>query len=625
MSDTLMFIAVDFHRLWCAFSGNPKWNLSLKSPIVSLYLWSDTHFHQVPIATVAKGALRHISSSTALAVRTKSSIIQAEDHILLSSLFIGINKYGVYAMPSLVEEGSIMSESSIPLLPGNVNPTLSPEVGTSTEELGHIYLPIKTNTHLYPLHPHLGNPFSKFLTAVPPKPPVHQHQSSEQVDRKDPSWLSRFLMSPVFSVFMSSITATVVTILIIGFMAKRLPNLTAHPPEPVSRGSVNGSSTKSAPLEEASNVDRSPQVSTVSDTSVSCNSQVTVGKITIDTNAVLGHGSHGTTVYRGNFDKRKVAVKRILRESFLVADREVELLREADQHSHVIRYFCMEEDDNFCYIALELCQATVHEYVEDWRFDRGQIDDLTILQQATNGLVYLHELGIVHRDVKPRNVLISQKASSGEARALLSDFGLCRKLPNGKVSYTAASGITGTEGWIAPEMMQATTRITMSVDVFSMGCLFYYVLSGGEHPFGPTHQRQGNIEAGMSKLTKLGNQDHHHAYAATDIVNRMIAHNPAYRPSTRDVLKHCLFWSKSKQLAFLQDVSDRIEKEPSSSLVVQALERDASSVLRGDWRNNVGEDLRQGAYVTAIICMITCVDIFLLKCQLYTKGKEIIK
>ena len=49
----------------------------------------------------------------------------------------------------------------------------------------------------------------------------------------------------------------------------------------------------------------------------------------------------------------------------------------------------------------------------------------------------------------------------------------------------------------------------MSVDVFSMGCLFYYVLSGGEHPFGPTHQRQGNIEAGMSKLTKLGNQGLH--------------------------------------------------------------------------------------------------------------------
>ena len=41
-------------------------------------------------------------------------------------------------------------------------------------------------------------------------------------------------------------------------------------------------------------------------------------------------------------------------------------------------------------------------------------------------------------------------------------------------------------------------------------------------------------------------------------------------------------------------MSDRIEKESSSSIVVQSLERDARQVLRGDWRNNIGEDLRQG-------------------------------
>ena len=64
-------------------TGSPKWKLSLESPIVSLFLWTDSQFHQVPIATVSKSALRHISSSTALAVRTKSSIIQAEDHLLL--------------------------------------------------------------------------------------------------------------------------------------------------------------------------------------------------------------------------------------------------------------------------------------------------------------------------------------------------------------------------------------------------------------------------------------------------------------------------------------------------------------------------------------------------------------
>ena len=63
--------------------------------------------------------------------------------------------------------------------------------------------------------------------------------------------------------------------------------------------------------------------------------------------------------YRGEFDNRQVAVKRLLPECFTVADREVCLLRESDQHPNVIRYFCMEQDKQFRYIALELCSATL--------------------------------------------------------------------------------------------------------------------------------------------------------------------------------------------------------------------------------------------------------------------------
>ena len=47
---------------------------------------------------------------------------------------------------------------------------------------------------------------------------------------------------------------------------------------------------------------------------------------------------------------------------------------------------------------------------------------------------------------------------------------------------------------------------TCSVDIFSAGCLFYYALTGGDHPFGPPFQRQGNIEAGMPKLNRLTNR-----------------------------------------------------------------------------------------------------------------------
>ncbi|MEE6522499.1 hypothetical protein FKM82_021066, partial [Ascaphus truei] len=88
---------------------------------------------------------------------------------------------------------------------------------------------------------------------------------------------------------------------------------------------------------------------------------VTVGKISFNPREVLGHGAEGTIVYRGRFDNRDVAVKRILPECFSFADREVQLLRESDEYPNVIRYFCTEKDRQFQYIAIELCTATLQE------------------------------------------------------------------------------------------------------------------------------------------------------------------------------------------------------------------------------------------------------------------------
>ncbi|KAG8535747.1 hypothetical protein GDO81_027851, partial [Engystomops pustulosus] len=88
---------------------------------------------------------------------------------------------------------------------------------------------------------------------------------------------------------------------------------------------------------------------------------VIVGKISFNPRDVLGHGAEGTIVYRGRFDNRDVAVKRILPECFSFADREVQLLRESDENPNVIRYFCTEKDRQFQYIAIELCMATLQE------------------------------------------------------------------------------------------------------------------------------------------------------------------------------------------------------------------------------------------------------------------------
>lgn len=59
----------------------------------------------------------------------------------------------------------------------------------------------------------------------------------------------------------------------------------------------------------------------------------------------------------------------------------------------------------------------------------------------------------VHRDVKPSNILISLPNQLGHQRVVISDFGLCKKLVAGRCSFSQRSGMAGTDGWIAPEMI----------------------------------------------------------------------------------------------------------------------------------------------------------------------------
>ncbi|KAG8446071.1 hypothetical protein GDO86_013807 [Hymenochirus boettgeri] len=315
---------------------------------------------------------------------------------------------------------------------------------------------------------------------------------------------------------------------------------------------------------------------------------MTVGKISFNPRDVLGHGAEGTIVYRGQFDNRDVAVKRILPECFSFADREVQLLRESDEHPNVIRYFCTEKDRQFQYIAIELCAATLQEYVEEKDFDHHGLEPITVLEQTISGLAYLHSLCIVHRDLKPHNILISVPNAHGKIKAMISDFGLCKKLAVGRHSYSRRSGVPGTEGWIAPEILSedSTENPTCAVDIFSAGCVFYYVVSEGKHPFGKSLQRQANILLGAYSLECLDLEQHEHI-VAHHLINQMINKDPQSRPSAEAVLKHPFFWKLEKQLQFFQDVSDRIEKEAVDGPIVKQLERGGRQVVRMDWREHI--------------------------------------
>lgn len=327
---------------------------------------------------------------------------------------------------------------------------------------------------------------------------------------------------------------------------------------------------------------------------------IQIGQLRVNTDIILGYGGHGTMVYKGSFGGRDVAVKRMLRDFYDIATHEVGLLQESDDHPNVIRYFDKEEDSQFFYIALELCPASLQEVVErpsEYPSLIGpSLDRPEILNQITAGLLYLHSLKIVHRDIKPQNILVSAPKSNPavpsihqQPRLLISDFGLCKKLEADQNSFRATTAhAAGTSGWRAPELLvdddpnlrpipaatetnnseplvvdsQTKRSATRAIDIFSLGCIFYYCLTGGSHPFDKDGKfmREANIVKGfydISSLECLGD----YQWEAKDLISGMLNHDPKLRPDAATILRHPFFWTPEKRLDFLVNVSDGFERE----------------------------------------------------------------
>ncbi|GLB39832.1 putative protein with domain in protein kinases, N-glycanases and other nuclear proteins [Lyophyllum shimeji] len=347
---------------------------------------------------------------------------------------------------------------------------------------------------------------------------------------------------------------------------------------------------------------------------------------------ILGFGSHGTVVFQGSLQGRAVAVKRLLQDFVTLASREVSILQESDDHPNVIRYYYQEAHANFLYIALELCPASLADIIENpdrdqWRDIAIAFDPKKALKQITSGLRHLHALKLVHRDIKPQNILVSsgKSAPGGKTayRMLISDFGLCKKLDVDQTSFlpTAHGAMAaGTVGWRAPEILRGdvkmddlsssddhsmssrgstgtatgtpstarSTRLTKSVDIFALGCLFYYTLTNGGHPFGDRFEREGNIMKNENNLDALQRFGEEGAEAA-DLISRMIDPEPSERPDTTTCLLHPFFWDPARRLNFLQDASDRFEimcRDPKDPYLL-VLEKGAYEIVGNDWHSRL--------------------------------------
>jgi ABC-type transport system substrate-binding protein/predicted Ser/Thr protein kinase len=200
--------------------------------------------------------------------------------------------------------------------------------------------------------------------------------------------------------------------------------------------------------------------------------------------SLIGEGAMGT-VYAAEETRsgHRVALKLLspelarderFRRRFL---RETELAASLD-HPHIVRTLRSGEDDGMLYLAMEYVEGS--DLREVLRRE-GRLDSERALQlvgQVAEALDAAHAAGLVHRDVKPGNILVTQ-TSEGE-QAYVCDFGLARHVSSVS-SLTGDRGFVGTIDYVPPEQIEGGS-IDGRADVYSLGCVLFECLAGAR-PF----------------------------------------------------------------------------------------------------------------------------------------------
>jgi len=142
------------------------------------------------------------------------------------------------------------------------------------------------------------------------------------------------------------------------------------------------------------------------------------------------------------------------------------------QHSNIVKLIDVFENSDHYYIVIEyMAGKDMFDYIQKRNFMLSEERVKQLSVQIINAVRYLHDFGIVHRDLKLENVMMSD--SSNVAHPKIVDFGLAKIIgPNEK-----ADEPFGTLGYVAPEVLKKRPY-SYSCDVWSIGCIMYALLSG---------------------------------------------------------------------------------------------------------------------------------------------------
>jgi serine/threonine protein kinase len=250
----------------------------------------------------------------------------------------------------------------------------------------------------------------------------------------------------------------------------------------------------------------------------------------------LGHGGMGA-VYEARHArlKRRVALKVLaedrINDSQAMArfDREMEALG-ALAHPNIVSATDADEDQGHHYLVMEYVEGVNLALLVHLCGPLAVADAAELIRQAAAGLQYAHEHDLVHRDIKPGNLMLSFR---GEVKVLDLGLALLRAAPAAGAELTVQGQMMGTADYAAPEQWLDCHGVDIRADIYSLGCTLYKLLSGAAPFSGPAYEtayrkRNAHLNTPPPPLTQRSDVPE----ALQAILMRMLAKDPDHRFAT---------------------------------------------------------------------------------------------
>ena len=235
--------------------------------------------------------------------------------------------------------------------------------------------------------------------------------------------------------------------------------------------------------------------------------------------------------------------------------REIRAQAKLD-HPNLVRAFDAGEDGNVHYLVVEYIPGTDLRRLVRSKGKLSVQQAANIIKQAAEGLAHAHERNLIHRDIKPGNILVTPEGVSK-----LSDLGLAFYLND--AADPRAGKIVGTADYLSPEQIRTPNQITSASDIYSLGCTLYYSVTG-KVPFPggtPKSKARRHLEETPWHPRRFNDEV---SDDFVDLIGDMMEKDPGERiRSAREVAERLAPWAADDSPLLSEEMGDRPRWTPA--------------------------------------------------------------